>query len=233
MRMLDLFSGIGGFSLAASWAGIKTVQFVENDKYCQRVLAKNFKGVPIHDDIKTFKGQPGTADIVSGGFPCQPFSVAGQRRGTEDDRALWPEMFRIIQEVQPAWVLGENVAGIVSLELDNVLSDLEDEGYETQAFIIPACAVGAPHRRDRVWIVANSTGIGGNWWMAGPRKEAGRWAHTQVERRSRWPAEPAVGRVAHGVSGRVDRLKGLGNAPVPQVAYEILRTIKYLNDGEV
>lgn len=160
MKLLDLFSGIGGFSLAASWAGIETVAFCEIDPFCQKVLRKYWPHVPIYSDIRDLRGSEiGTVDIISGGFPCQPFSVAGKRRGKEDDRYLWPEMFRVIKEIKPRWVVAENVAGIVRMALDDVLSDLESEGYEAGTFIIPACAVGAPHRRDRVWIVAYSTGI--------------------------------------------------------------------------
>lgn len=271
MKLIDLFSGIGGFSLAASWVGIKTIQFVDNNAYCQKILTKNFPGVPIHEDIKTFKGQKGSADILSGGFPCQSFSVAGKRRGKEDDRYLWPEMFRIIKEVRPTWVLAENVAGIVSMELDNVLFDLESEGYSTQAFIIPACAVDAPHKRDRVWIVAYSgregiyqrrpianackkdekrrmvkNGISRRKGKKGeivtnaeserrdgrPDTETERmlqWRH-EIERccpaDTNWSSESGVDRVAYGIPRRVDRLKGLGNAIIPQVAYQIFKMIK-------
>ncbi len=159
MKMLDLFSGIGGFSLAAQWAGIETIQFCEIDPFCQKVLAKNFAGVPIHDDIRTFSGQPlrGRIDLLTGGFPCQPFSVAGKRRGAADDRYLWGEMFRVIQESKPSWIVGENVAGILSsLEFDGVLSDLENGGYEVETLVLPACGVNAPHKRERVWIIANA-----------------------------------------------------------------------------
>lgn len=191
MTHLDLFSGIGGFALAAKWAGFTTVGFCEIDPYCQAVLRKHWPGVYIHDDIKTLKwpvadaapersqrrgdggeGQPaeserllsarpsehGAITLLTGGFPCQPFSCAGKRRGKEDDRDLWPHMFRVIKEVRPTWVLGENVAGFVKMELDRSLSDLESIGYSCQAFVIPACATDAKHRRDRVWIVANSGG---------------------------------------------------------------------------
>lgn len=156
---IDLFSGIGGFALAARWAGIETVQFVEIDKFCQKVLAKNFKDVPIHDDIKTFKYSGASPFILTGGVPCQPASCAGKRKGKEDDRWLWPEAFRIVSEVKPEWCLFENVAGLLSLEgglvFDNLLAELEGQGYEVWPVIIPACAVNAPHRRDRVWIVAH------------------------------------------------------------------------------
>ena len=163
MRMLDLFSGIGGMSLAAEWAGIETVAFCEIEPYCQKVLRKHWPHIPIYDDVRQLTrerlekdgviGNGRTIDIVCGGYPCQPFSVAGKRRGAEDDRHLWPEMFRLIEELRPAWVVGENVAGHVSLGLDDVLSDLESAGYQTRAFVIPAAAVGAPHRRDRVFVV--------------------------------------------------------------------------------
>lgn len=179
MKHIDLFSGIGGFALAAQWAGIETVQFVEKDKFCQAVLRKNFPGVPIHGDIYTYayvnrlqeQGTEQQADgigqsvqtrsfLLTGGFPCQSFSVAGKRRGTEDDRYLWPEMFRVIREARPAWVIAENVRGILTIEqgmvFEQVCVDLEGAGYDVQTFIIPACSVNAPHRRDRVWIVAHS-----------------------------------------------------------------------------
>ena len=152
---LDLFSGIGGFALAARWAGIETMQFVENEEFAQKVLTKNFPGVPIHENIKTYRAngivQP---FLLTGGYPCQPFSQAGKRRGQNDDRHLWPEMFRIIQECRPTWVLAENVSGHIKLGLEEVLTDLESEGYQSQVFHIGAVAKDAPHRRMRVWIVA-------------------------------------------------------------------------------
>ena len=134
MTLLDLFSGVGGFSLAASWAGIETIQFVENNTYCQRQLKRLWPKAPIHADIKTYTGQPGSADIISGGVPCQPASTAGQRRGAEDDRWLWPEAVRIVREIRPRWCLFENPIGFVSLneslEFGGVLSELEGFGYE-------------------------------------------------------------------------------------------------------
>jgi DNA (cytosine-5)-methyltransferase 1 len=157
--VLDLFSGIGGFSLGLERAGMETVAFCENDKFCQKVLAKHWPDVPVHNNIEELDGREykGTVDLICGGFPCQPFSVAGGQRGKEDDRALWPEMLRVIREVEPLWVIGENVPGIINMELDQVLSDLEDSGYSCQTFVVPACAVDAPHRRDRVWIIASHT----------------------------------------------------------------------------
>lgn len=194
MTHIDLFSGIGGFALAAQWAGFKTVAFVEIEPYAQEIIKQNFgavenagggeqsqpsnteqvfigrngeaesanqtcrpSGPRLYADIFAFDGtRYRGATLLTGGFPCQPFSQAGKRRGTADDRAIWPEMFRVIQEARPAWVLGENVPGIVNMELDRVLSDLESEGYAVQPLIIPACAVDAKHRRDRVWIVGHA-----------------------------------------------------------------------------
>lgn len=158
---LSLFSGIGGLDIAAEMAGFRTVGQCEWADYPTKVLEKHWPDVPHWRDIRTLTGgsfyeRTGlrTVDVVSGGFPCQPVSVAGKRRGKEDDRYLWPEMFRVIQELRPAWVVGENVAGLVTLGLDEVLADLESIDYACQAFIIPACAVDAAHRRDRCAIVA-------------------------------------------------------------------------------
>ncbi len=161
VRHLDLFSGIGGFSLAAQevWGSEHEIAaFCDNDAFCQQVLRKHWPDANIYGDIRTIKGREfGAVDLVTGGFPCQPFSQAGRRRGTKDDRYLWPEMLRVIREIYPAWIIGENVAGIINLALEDVCASLEDSGYEVQSFVIPACAVGAPHRRDRIWIVANSS----------------------------------------------------------------------------
>ncbi len=166
MKVLDLFAGIGGFSLAAHWMGWETVAFVEKEKFCQKVLRKNFgPDIEIHDDIFTFSGKPfrGRIDIVTGGFPCQPFSQAGKRAGRNDERHLFPEMLRVIREVKPAWVVAENVRGLLSIESGQVFAEvtasLEGEGFEVITFCIPASAVGAPHRRDRLWIVGRNTRI--------------------------------------------------------------------------
>ena len=153
---IDLFSGIGGFALAANAAGYDTQVFCEQDDYCTRVLNRHWPGVPVIRDIREFDGtQWRGAGLLTGGFPCQPFSQAGEQRGEEDDRHLWPEMFRIIKEARPRGVRGENVAVIIKMALDDVLSQLEGEGYTTGAVVLPACALNAPHRRDRVWLVAN------------------------------------------------------------------------------
>ena len=182
LTQIDLFSGTGGFSLAGGWARFKTVAFCENEPYCQEVLKLRFGGhvadsghigqegageqtkgtaehndglVPIIPDIRDFDGTKFRgATLLTGGFPCQPFSVAGKRGGKEDDRYLWPEMLRVIQEARPAWIVGENVAGIINVALEQVCADLEAEGYEVWPLVIPASAVNAPHQRKRVWIIA-------------------------------------------------------------------------------
>ena len=163
LRVLDLFSGIGGFSLGLEWTGgFETVAFCEIEKYPQEVLRKNFPGVPIYDDIKKLTAERlvsdgiGTIDVITGGYPCQPFSVAGKQKGEKDDRHLWPSMLEIIAQVRPAWVICENVTGHIALGLDTVLLNLETEGYSTRTFIVPACSLNAPHRRERLWIVAHS-----------------------------------------------------------------------------
>ena len=323
MNHVDLFSGIGGFALAARWAGLETVQFVEIDPFCRKVLQKNFKGVPIHDDIKTFDGTKyPNVFLLTGGFPCQPFSCAGKQRGTNDDRYLWPEMLRVISEVRPCWIIGENVAGINSLfqydsfsEMEGkeyltpedakadfkgisertgtnslwvVLDDLEKIGYSVQTCIIPACAVNAPHRRDRVWICAHAVngeygtgrgqdgekddlqrvnaanteskqlngcwnprerregftdGCGSATHAGSKRLQGSEWlgsyeqrqaAHGSVTERNHAWDEPWIEaatrlcRVDDGLPRQVDRvnrLTALGNAIVPQVAYEIMKNI--------
>ena len=159
MRVLDLFSGIGGMSLGLQMGDpqFETVQFVEIDDYCRQVLELRWPGVPVHDDVRTFTARPRGYDLVTAGYPCQPFSQAGKRAGAKDDRHLWPEVSRILAECRPTWFLGENVAGHITMGLDDVLSDLEGQGYAARAFVIPACAVDAPHRRDRVWIVGHAS----------------------------------------------------------------------------
>ena len=193
MTHLDLFSGIGGFALAAQWNGFRTVAFCEKEPYAQQVLRERFRGVPIHADICTLNGADyrGVA-LVTGGFPCQPFSVAGKRRGKEDDRHLWPEMLRVIAQARPAWVVGENVAGIINMELDSVLSDLESEGYAARPFVIPACGVDAKHRRNRVWIVAKSNA-----------ERCGRRAHDQGQETPERIGHQETGAMAHDAGARL------------------------------
>ena len=260
---IDLFSGIGGFSLAARWNGIKTVVFCEQDKFCQKVLSKHWPEVPIVSDIRDFDGAKWAgAFILTGGFPCQPFSCAGKRRGQEDERFLWPEMLRVISEARPTWVIGENVGGFINMGLDDCIFGLENKGYEVQAFVIPACAVNAPHRRDRVWIVAHNGSeraerkpkndenksrraedraeCCGNYFNATDADPAGlqigemQRGNIQPERKAtfreswneNWSEVAArLCGVDARVSNRVDRLKSLGNAVVPQIPYLIMKSI--------
>ena len=307
----SLFSGIGGFDLAAKWMGWNNIFQCEKDEWCRKVLAKNFPNTKQFTDIKDFNAKEynGTIDVISGGFPCQPFSVAGQRKGKEDDRYLWLEMLRVIATIKPPFVVCENVTGIISLALDTVLSDLEAQDYTTETYIIPACGKNAWHRRDRVWIVAYTNSIGWN----NEQKENGTPLHngngnSEAKKQSRgqqqcgiskpsfifsdatasgfqdggsktmvrpeqeqklkrcggisadtnnagckeqrqsianepeyfapkcsswWETEPGMGRVADGIPNRVDRLKGLGNAIVPQIAFEIFCSIEALLLKEV
>lgn len=290
----DIFSGIGGFALAAQWTGFRTVGLCEIDPWCRGLLAERFPGVPVHADVRGLRGEAmGRVDLLTGGFPCQPWSSAGRQLGTRDDRHLWPEMLRLVRECRPAWVIGENVAGIIQLALDACLADLEAAGYAARAFVVPAVAVNAPHRRDRVWIVAHRDGER-EQQPEGTDPEFRRWvgdrsapcwepcdccgeffcnlhgqhtgecacppidewegvdpyAHSVGERLERlkqggpeagptdrpghgsdscrWEPEPELGRVAHGIPRRVDRITGLGNAIVPQVAAEFMHAIRQL-----
>lgn len=167
LRVLDLFSGIGGFSLGLErTGGFETAAFCEYAEFPRKVLAKHWPDVPIYNDVRELTAERldadgiGSIDLICGGYPCQPFSHAGKRLGAEDDRHLWPEMSRLIASLRPTWVIGENVAGHISMGLDDVLADLGTLGYACQAFVVPACAVNAPHRRERVWIVAHAESIG-------------------------------------------------------------------------
>jgi len=162
LKHLGLFEGIGGFSLAARWAGWETVAWCEWNEFGQKVLRHHFPEAEGHGDItKTdFTKYANRIDVVTGGFPCQPYSTAGKRKGKEDERHLWPEMLRAVREIQPSYVVGENVRGLTNwnggLVFDEVQADLEAQGYEVLPFLLPACAVNAPHRRDRVWFIAHS-----------------------------------------------------------------------------
>lgn len=166
MTHASLFSGIGGFDLAAEWAGWTNAFNCEIDPFCRKVLKYHFPNAEQYEDIRTtdFTVWKDRIDVLTGGFPCQPFSLAGKRRGTEDDRYLWPAMLGVIRIVRPRWVVGENVYGIVNwsegMVFEQVCADLEAAGYEVQPYIIPACGVGAPHRRDRCWFVAHRTDAG-------------------------------------------------------------------------
>jgi DNA (cytosine-5)-methyltransferase 1 len=315
LKILDLFSGIGGFSLGLEATGhFETAAFCEIDPYCKQVLKKHWPNVPIFDDIRQLKGTDiGTIDIITGGYPCQPFSVAGKQKAEQDPRHLWPEYFRLIQELRPTWVIGENVSGHIKLGLDSVLEDLASEGYSTRTFSISAASIGANHKRERIWTVAysndsrdrtsqhetnsNREKINEGWqeqsfsepsrqsedvensrrtlWQRGQfskenEDEIGKENANQFERSSStskidvantdskrlqrqresssqfnkkfttsksseerqkglggkwWESEPRVGRVAHGIPKRVDRLKTLGNAVVPHIPYYIGQAI--------
>lgn len=292
---LDLFSGIGGFSIAAAQCGYTTIGFCEKEPYAQQILKERFgavmadaesgqsreqaerqgrkdigRGSPqIHDNIFTLSGHEYFGvDLLTGGFPCQPFSVAGKRQGAADDRALWPEMLRVINGAKPRWLIGENVAGIVTMELDNILSDLEGIGYAAWPIVVPACAVDARHRRDRVWIVAHAERSNGRQGSterrgtagSGPRHEPARpsedVAHANGERgrvrqadrtnasnarqspcawkdEREWFAESGMGRISDGIPHRAHRLRGLGNAIVPQVAFEIIQAIRTIEESNL
>lgn len=262
---LSLFSGIGGLDLAAEWAGFTTVGQCELSDYPTAVLEKHWPDVPRWRDIRTltkevFHERAGglrTVDVISGGFPCQPFSVAGKQRGKEDERFLWAEMLRVIREIRPNCVVGENVPGIIKIAARQVVEDLEREGYHVVVLQFEAAAVGAWHRRARCFFVgiddlSDAEGLG----QQGDRTdgEPERGARSGVEkpeglravcdampgRRDRdarrrespepadgrlWAAEPGVGRVADGLPFRVERIRALGNAVVPQQAYPIFRAI--------
>ena len=227
MKHLDLFSGIGGFALAARNVGWETVGFVEIDPYCQKVLQKNFPGVPIHEDVMNYEGQE--CEVLSAGFPCQPYSQAGEQRGEDDDRNLWPEVMRIIHNIRPTWVVAENVAGFINMGLDKALSDLEGEGYSWLPLVLPACAVNAPHKRERLFLISHSERD------EQPRKESRSREVGRVGRQQQslsWDRtwEDAVAharRVDDGVSGRVvtDRTDAIRNSIVPQIAEIIFGAI--------
>ena len=328
MIIVDLFAGFGGFSLAGHWLGWETLMFCENASYPKKVLKKNFPGIAIHDDInnltkeiieKEFIRKYGYYDpdelIFTAGVPCQPASQAGKREGTKDHRWLWDPTLRIVREVKPSYAVFENVPGLLNLEdgkpFEEILNALESYGYEVESFVIPACSVGAWHRRYRVWIIAHSninsksnvsvnerprqrklgknvtdtdTGFSnGQEEKIQTRGDASnigiknvtdnnkfnddnsgsgtgkisqfktsrifkntpdtqkqgleganakgdtpaRGRNLQFLGRDWWTVEPELGRVAHGISDRVERIKGLGNAIVPQLVFEIFKAIDY------
>lgn len=238
---LSLFSGIGGLDLAAEAAGFTTVGQCEWAGYPTRVLEKHWPDVPRWRDIRTltkesFHERTGlrTVDVVSGGFPCQPFSAAGKRRGREDDRYLWPEMLRVIKELRPAWVVGENVAGLIRLALDEILSGLSAAGYDVRAYSTEARDIGGLFKGQRIAIVAasndRSSPVRGNREFSADGKTAGcrncdRRGTEKPYLRERWELESRPYGVAYGVPHRVDRLRCLGNAVVPQQFAPIFRAI--------
>jgi DNA (cytosine-5)-methyltransferase 1 len=230
---IDIFSGIGGFAVAASWAGYTSRVFCEQDAYCTKVLKRHWPDVPVIRDIRDFDGSKWRGSrLLTGGFPCQPFSICGEHRGKEDDRYLWPEMLRVIEEARPAWVVAENVTGIITVALDEVLSQLASLRYSCGVCVLPACAVNAPHRRDRVWIIAADTsgkrlqgseeaGDNGEDWPELRDKQFARFSG--VEGWNKFPTVAAVCGRDDGIRNRIQRIKALGNSIVPQVAYEILK----------
>jgi DNA (cytosine-5)-methyltransferase 1 len=317
MRHVDLCSGIGGFALGFEWAGLsRPVMFCDIEPWSRKVLAKHWPDVPIEEDVKVLANEPekipagGRDTILTAGYPCQPWSQAGRRLGAADDRHIWPYIREIVAQKRPAWCVFENVYGHVSLGLDQVLLDMETDGYAARGFIVPACGVDAPHRRDRVWIIgrfmgdtehdgSSATAVEGKHgqdegWRAegqgeteqsartgepgdhadvGDTEGIGRYGWAEETGRARqthqpdeprpeirgelggsgedvanadsarceeqwwgepaqsqyqaaqcgdwWVTEPPVGRLAHGIPNRVDQLKGLGNAIVPQIAMRI------------
>ena len=265
MTVGSLFAGIGGFDLGFQRAGYDIAWQVEIDAYCNRVLSKHWPHVPRYGDIRAIDWTTVPAvDVVCGGFPCQPHSVAGRRQASDDDRDLWPEVVRCLRTVRPRWFVGENVPGLLSSEsgrfFGQVLRDLAACGFDVEWDCLPASAVGAPHRRDRVWIVAhasdarfsrtrldhqyenpvcvssdgcaeNATDVAHADCERGRRRTPWRtyaedaWESSRHTWRGQWDVEPAVGRVAHGIPARVDRLRGLGNAIIPQIAHWIAQRI--------
>lgn len=290
MNHASLFSGIGGFDLAAEWVGWDNVFHCEINEFCQKILKYYWPNAKTYENITAdFTIWRGKIDIITGGFPCQPFSVAGKRKGTEDNRNLWPQMYRSIREIKPRWVVAENVPGIFSwgngLVFEQIITDLENEGYEVLTFDIPACGKNAPHKRSRMWIVANSEYNGfdapeirqsnyeGNDSYKTRKKTIkqfeGRlsqknvpdtdglrlWRKDNRERKSRFineksqenywnnfPTQPPVCGGNDGLSFKLDgitfskfrkeSIKAYGNAIVPQIAYEIFKTINKIENYE-
>jgi DNA (cytosine-5)-methyltransferase 1 len=234
LTVLSLFSGIGGFDLGFQAAGLATIQFCEIDPYCRDILARHFPGVPIHGDIRTLE-IPAGVDVVCGGPPCQPASLAGARRGELDNRWLWPEFLECCRRARPGWIVAENPIGIASIEpgLAWIMRKMEEMGYEALPVIIGADDVGAPHRRSRVFIVANANG--GGCSAACPRIsewKTSSWGSYRLVRTGRdglFPA-PGVYRMADGLPNWVDRTSTLGNAIIPRIAEIIGRGIIEVNN---
>ena len=228
LRVLDLFSGIGGFSLGLERAGgFETVAFCEIEPYCRKVLAKHWPGVKQYDDVRTLTAdtlaRDGIAvDVICGGFPCQDISIAGEGAGLAGERSgLWREFARLIGELRPRFVIVENVSALLSRGFGDVLGDLAALGFDAEWHCIPACAVGAPHVRDRVWIVAHANQDNEQWrdsaLQVGRVSVAREIANNGVGDGSEWAAQSRVGVLAYGVPDRVDRGGALGNAVVPQI----------------
>lgn len=237
MNVLDLFSGIGGFSLGLERAGMKTIAFCEIDAECRKVLRKHWPEVPIFTDVSTLtKDQINeNVDVIAGGFPCQDISFAGKGAGLEGARSgLWFEYHRLIKEIRPRYAIIENVGALRARGLDKVLRGLAEIGYDAEWHCIPAAAVGAPHARERVWVVAYAHGAGGEGLVTRAYLGvSGQWnwrgkedlqSLRPYERGDKWP-KPIIRRMDDGVPRRVDRLKQLGNAVVPQIPELLGRAI--------
>ena len=231
MKVLDLFSGIGGFSLGLERAGMETVAFCEIDPFCREVLKKHWPAVPVYKDIRELNGGEIEADIICGGFPCQPYSRGGKQLGEKDSRDLWPEMFRVIKESGASWVVGENSSNILNMAFGQIKADLESIGYEVgEPLCIPSGAVNADHRRERSWICAHSDKIG---LQRGGEEEISRLPGLQIKSAGIFPSErsrscisePRNLRSYNGVPRGVDRVKALGNSLVPQIPERIGRAI--------
>lgn len=239
----SLFSGIGGIDLGLEWAGWKCKWQVENDPYCIRILERHWPNVRRYGDIRTVHAPP-FVDLICGGFPCQPVSEAGKRKAQADERWLWPEFANIVREIRPRTILVENVPGLLTVNqgtaMGDILGDLAELGYDTRWESISAAAFGAPHLRRRVFIVAYSTSNGCDSNRIAQRSETdtyhekresteiiARWEDIEPYsgKSSRWATKPRMGRVANGIPHRVDRIRTLGNAVVPQIAEYIGRQI--------
>jgi len=233
---LALFAGAGGGLLGSSLLGWRTVCAVEVEPFCREILLRRQRDglldlFPVWDDVRTFAGRPwrGAVDVVTAGFPCQPFSVAGAMRGADDDRNLWPETARILGEVRPRYAFLENVPGLLtSGYFDTVLGDLDALGFDATWDCLPASAIGAPHRRDRLWIVAHAERARLEEQQREPRDNGAECSASErgSDRGEGWATEPNVGRVAHGVAHRVDRIRALGNGQVPRVVAEAWRRLR-------
>ena len=294
LRGLSLFSGIGGLDLAFEWAGGEVSAMCELEPYCQKVLRKHWPDVPLFEDIRELKGSDvGAVDVIYGGFPCQPFSVAGNKKGKDDSRYLWPEFSRLVGEIKPRWVVAENVPGILRIAADDVCGDLERQGYSVGIWDFEAASVGAHHRRERIFFVAHAgrtlrQGLSeardfrgsaetrnahaversGSSYAPNPNEircylrglegqgverqespfnkaDSGsevttdpssprcteciggglQKTHAAFGLCGRWELEPRMDRVVNGLPHRVDRLRALGNAVVPQQAYPVFKAI--------
>ena len=234
MKVGSLFTGIGGIDLGLERAGFEIAWQCELDSWCRQLLHQHWPSVPQYEDVTELRGgQLEPVEMLAGGFPCQDVSVAGRQAGLKEGTrsGLWSEYARLIGEIRPRYVLVENVPGLLVRGMDRVLGDLSEIGYDAEWHCIPASYIGAPHQRDRIWIMAysSSTGLEGYTGDGEDCGEPGRFgtkAGGPVSKGSllcgglpkgRWPSEPDVGRVAHGIPNRVDRLKCLGNALVPQI----------------